>query len=408
MYNIIVDLLQRFGFRYNLETLAIIATIILAILACIVARYLVRLITTGIFKRVSTQKKSAWIDIFLRNRLFHKVSNLVIPIVIYLFTREVYIAYVVWDIVVSILFIMVSLNVLDSILKCINDIYCLRTVSKTIPIKGILQTIEVIAFVIGGILIISTIVQMNPAALIGSLGAMTAIMTIVFKDAILGFVAGIQLTALDMVHIDDIIDMPSQNLSGKVTEITMTTVKLEGFDKMIISVPAYTLVSEVFINRRGMEDAGIRRIMRSFRINAADICICDDAMIEKYKKIGILNDYIERKTKEIESHNKNLEWDLSENTNGRRMTNIGVFRAYITAYLRSHERIDQNSTLIVRQLEPDERGIPFELIAFTNTTDLGEYESIQSDIFDHIYAIISEFGLSLYQAPSGKDFSELQ
>jgi miniconductance mechanosensitive channel len=408
MYNIIVDILQRFGFGNNLETLAIVATIILAVLACVVARYLVRLIVTGIFKGISAQKKSAWIDIFLRNRLFHKVSNLVIPIVIFLFTREVYIAYIVWDIVVSILFILVSLNVLHSILKCINDIYCLRTVSKTIPIKGILQTIEVIAFVIGGILIISTIVQMNPTALIGSLGAMTAIMTIVFKDAILGFVAGIQLTAIDMVHIDDIIDMPSRNLSGKVTEITVTTVKLESFDKTTISVPAYTLVSEVFINRRGMENAGVRRIRRSFRINAADICVCDDAMIEKYKKIGILSDYIEEKTKEIESYNKNLEWDLSENANGRRMTNIGLFRAYITAYLRNHERVDQNNTLIVRQLEPDDRGIPFELIVFTNTTDFGDHENTQSDIFDHIFAIISEFDLSLYQAPSGKDFSELR
>ena len=408
MYSITADLLQRVGISYNLEIYAGIVTVFLGVLACLVARYLVREITSGIFKRINKQKETAWIDIFLRNKLFHKISNLAIPIIIFLFTRELYIAFIVWDIVITIMFILVTLHVLDAILKCINEIYCLRSVSKTIPIKGILQTIEVIAFVIGGILIISTIVRMNPTALIGSLGAMTAIMTIVFKDAILGFVAGIQLTAIDLVHIDDIIDMPAQNLSGKVTEITMTTVILENFDKTIIAVPAYTLVSETFINRRGMVDAGVRRIKRSFRINAADICICDDVMIEKFKKIGILNDYIEEKAKEIEFYNSNIEWDLSESANGRRMTNIGVFRAYITAYLRNHERIDQNSMLMVRQLEPDDRGIPFEVIAFTDTTEIVAYENIQSEIFDHIYAIISEFGLCLYQAPSGKDFSELR
>ena len=403
MHERISGLLYRFNIVQHNEIFSVILTVLVAVFVCVAARFLVRFITVGIFKRIRRRKASAWIDIFLKNRLFHRTSNLAIPIVIYIFSYQIWEVVAFWHITITIYLILVALYVIDSLLKCINDIYSLREISKNIPIKGFLQTAEVIVFVIGGILIISTIVGMNPTALIGSLGAMTAIITIVFKDAILGFVAGIQLTAIDLVRIDDTVELPSQSIIGKVTEISLTTVKLENFNKTITSVPAYTLVSEIFVNRRGMLEAGVRQIKRSFKIDAMSVKICDDAMLEKYRKIELLREYIENRQLEIENHNQHLNCDLSEPANGRRMTNIGVFRQYVTAYLKAHKCINQDNTLMVRQLEADEKGIPFQIYAFTNTTDMVEYESIQADIFDHIYAVVSEFNLVLYQTPSGKD-----
>ena len=401
MHERISGLLYRSNIvQYN-EIFAVILTVLTAALACVAVRFLVRSITVGIFKKIRRRKASAWIDIFLKNRLFHRASNLAIPIVIYIFSYQLWALFRFWHIIITIYLILVALYVIDSLLKCINDIYSLREVSKNVPIKGFLQTVEVVVFIIGGILIISTIMNMNPAALIGSLGAMTAIITIVFKDAILGFVAGIQLTAIDLVRIDDTIEIPGKSIIGKVTEISLTTVKLENFNKTITSVPAYTLVSEVFVNRRGMLEAGVRQIKRSFKIDAMSVKICDDVMIEKYRKIELLREYIENRQLEIENHNKSLTCDLSEVVNCRAMTNIGVFREYITAYLKNHKNINQDHTLMARQLEADEKGIPFQIYAFTNTADMVEYESIQSDIFDHIYATISEFDLVIKQDFAG-------
>jgi len=262
-------------------------------------------------------------------------------------------------------------------------------------------------FIIGGVIIISAVVGRSPAALLGSIGAMTAITSIVFKDAILGFVAGIQLTANDMIRIGDVIEMPGRSILGTVTDISLTTVKIQDFDKTIVSVPAYALVSEAFVNRRGMIDAGARRIKRSFNIDATGILLCDEQMIEKFKNIALIKNYILDKLEDIEKSNSKLDCDMSEKTNGRRMTNIGVFRAYITEYLKNNINLHQDMPLFVRQLEPNEKGIPFEIYAFTKTTELIEYEGIQSDIFDHIYAIISEFNLKLYQNPSSNDILKI-
>ena len=407
MHEQISVLLYRFNIIENNELFTVIFTILIAIIACAAARYLVRYITVGIFKRIHHRTQSAWIEIFLKNRLFHKASHLAIPIVVFFFAHQIWDDFVVWHIVIIVSLILISLYVIDSLLKCVHDIYNLREVSKNIPIKGFLQTIEVIVFIIGGILIISTIMDMNPAAIIGSLGAMTAIITIVFKDAIMGFVAGVQLTAIDLVRIGDIIEIPNKTHMGTVTEISLTTVKLLATDKTIVSIPAYTLVSEIFVNRRGMFDAGVRRIKRSFKIDATSIRICDEAMIENFRKIKLLEEYIENIQKEIEDHNSSQNCDLTRPANCRVLTNIGVFRQYIIAYLKSHKDINQDNTLMVRHHEAEEKGIPIQIYCFTNTANVVEYESIQSDIFEHIYAILSEFDLVLYQNPSGTDFKRI-
>jgi len=407
MYSYTVELLQWFGFNNNTDTFAFMLCIFAGILTCIAVRFIVRLIMVSFFNKLNENKTIPWIGILLKNKFFDKASNLAIPVIISIFSSDMAGEYIIWDIVVKLSLIIIVLYVLDSLIKSINNIYELREISKNIPLRGFLQVIEIIIFITGGIIFISVILQMNPAALLGSLGAMTAITSIIFKDALLGFVAGIQLTAIDMVRIDDVIEMPQHSIMGRVIEISLTTVKVEDFDKNIVSVPAYTLVSEIFINRRGMLKAGVRRIKRSFKIDAMSVCVCDGAMIDKFKKITLLKDYIENKLADIQNHNNNLACDLSEKTNGRRMTNIGVFRAYITVYLKNHRKINQESTLMVRQLEANDNGIPFEVYAFANTTDWAEFEGIQSDIFDHIYAVIQEFGLVLYQNPSSSDIRKI-
>ena len=383
MYYYTIELLKSLGFSNNLDTAALLLSILAGLLAYIAVRFIIRFTIASFFRKLSTRKEYPWMGVLIKNKVLSKASTLTIPIIISIFSSDVAQEHVAWGIVVKLSLIVTVLYVLHSLVRSANDIYELRDISKNVPLRGLLQIIEIIFFLIGGILTISVILQMNPSALLGSLGAMTAITTLIFKDAILGFVAGIQLSAIDMVRIGDVIEMPQHSVFGTVIEISLTTVKVEEFDKTIVSVPAYNLVSETFINRRGILAAGMRRIKRSFNIDATGVGICDRVMVEKFKSAAFLADYIEKRMPEIE--------------NGRPMTNIEVFRAYIAAYLKNHSSINQEAMLMVRQLEAHDKGIPIEVYAFVNTTDWAEFESIQSDIFDHIYAVIHEFDLSLYQ-----------
>jgi len=361
MYFYTAGLIQRLGFSSNIETLAIFFSIFAGVLAYIAVRFIVRFTIVRFLKKLRKDKEILWADALLKNNCFGKAAALTIPVIISLFTSDIVHEHLAWNIIVKLSLIITILYVLDSLLKCINDIYELRVINKNVPLKGLLQAVEIIIFIVGGIIFISVILQMNPAALLGSLGAMTAITTLIFKDAILGFVAGIQLSANDLVRIGDVIEMPRHGIFGTVTEISLTTVKVEEFDNTIVSVPSYTLVSETFINRRGILAAGMRRMKRSFGIDATSVRMVND---------------------------------------GRHKTNLEAFRAYLTDYLKSHSRINQEAMLIVRQLEAGDKGIPLEVYAFVNTTDWVEFENIQSDIFDHIYAVIPEFGLALYQSLS--------
>ena len=232
---------------------------------------------------------------------------------------------------------------------------------------------------------------------------MTAVVLLIFQDSILGLVAGIQLAANDMVRIGDWIEMPKYNADGDVIEITLTTVKVENFDKTITTVPPHALVKDSFRNWRGMQETGGRRIMRSIYIDTSSICFCSDEMIESYKDIEILKNYINSRYVEINEYNRTHEIDDKNPVNGRHMTNVGTFRAYIIEYLRNHSQIHQDMIQMVRQLPPKEHGLPIELYMFTKTTDWAEYETIQADIFDHLLAVAPLFGLRVFQNPSGYD-----
>jgi miniconductance mechanosensitive channel len=236
---------------------------------------------------------------------------------------------------------------------------------------------------------------------------MAAVLILVFRDTILGFVASIQLSANNMVKPGDWIEMPSHNADGTVLDISLNTVKVQNWDKTIATVPTYALVSESFRNWKGMEESGGRRIKRSINIDMNSVCFVDDKMAERFKKIQVLKDYVVNREEEIKKYNEENKIDGSVVVNGRRMTNLGTFRKYVEEYLLQHPKIHNDMTFLVRQLQPDERGLPIEIYVFSNDQAWANYEAIQADIFDHILAVIPQFDLRVFQSPSGRDFQNL-
>ena len=255
------------------------------------------------------------------------------------------------------------------------------------------------------VLIVAVLIERSPVLLLSGLGAMTAVLILVFKDTILSLVASVQLTSLDMIRVGDWIEMPSCNADGDVVDIALHTVKVQNWDKTITTIPTLKLISESFKNWRGMSLSGGRRIKRNLHIDLSSIRFLTDAEIERFRQFKLLEDYIARKEKELADYNDAV--GESDNANLRRLTNVGTFRAYVFNYLKHHPKIHDEMTLLVRQLQPSPQGLPLEIYAFTNITDWSIYEDIQSDIFDHLMAIIGEFGLRTYQQPSGEDIVAL-
>ena len=227
---------------------------------------------------------------------------------------------------------------------------------------------------------------------------------LVFRDSILGFVAGIQLAANRMVSVGDWIEMPAYGADGDVLEVALTTVKVQNWDKTITTIPTYALISESFKNWRGMSESGGRRIKRSVSIDMSSIKFCDLEMLERFEKIQYISGYIEQKKNELKDFNRAMSVDTASLVNGRRMTNIGTFRAYVQAYLQNHPKINKDMTFLIRQLPPTENGLPIEIYVFSNDKVWANYEAIQADIFDHVLAVVPEFDLRVYQNPTGADF----
>ncbi|ATG17033.1 mechanosensitive ion channel [Providencia alcalifaciens] len=281
----------------------------------------------------------------------------------------------------------------------------LQRAAKTahLPLRGIFQSIKLIATVLISIMIIALLIGKSPLIILSGLGAMTAVMMLVFKDPIMGLVAGIQLSANNMVNIGDWLEMPKYGADGAVIDIGLTTVKVRNWDNTVTTIPTYALISDSFKNWKGMTESGGRRIKRSLRIDANSIHFLQPEEIKNLEKANLLEPYLDQKVSEIQVYNSALPEDKATPLNQRRLTNIGTFRAYVEAYLRAHPQIHKNMTIMVRQLESDSNGIPIEIYAFTNTTVWLEYERIQSDIFDHIFSILPQFNLHIHQSPTGND-----
>ncbi len=391
-------------------TLARIIAITLVIVLSVIANYVAkRLILRGLSNIIS-RTKTKWDDILLKRKIFNKLSHFAPALVIY------FMAPIVLDgydqsiaFITNALFIymiVIGILVIDSFLDAVLEIYRTFKVAKEIPIKGFIQVLKIVVIFIGGIFILSMILKKTPLYLLSGLGAITAVLMLIFRDSILGFVAGIQLISNKMVARGDWIEMPKYGADGDVLDVSLTTVKVSNWDKTITTIPTYALISESFKNWRGMQVSGGRRIKRAVYIDVNTIKFCDEDMLNRFSKIRYISEYIEKKKQEITKYNIERKVDDSDLVNRRRLTNIGTFRAYVIAYLRNHPMINQDMTFLIRQLALADHGLPIEIYVFCKDKVWANYESIQADIFDHILAIIPEFDLKIFQIPSGSDFSE--
>ncbi len=389
------------------ESLEVVIILFLAGLSYFIAKLLI----THFVHILVKKSKTNWDDILADRKVFNRISYLAPAILIY---KLIPLALPDLETTVSIVqgslniyMTVVFIGIMLSVLNGVNDIYQTYDISRERPIKGFIQVLQIIFIILGIIVVISIIRNESPTALLVGLGTLSAVLMLVFKDPILGFVGGIQLTANNMVRINDWISMPKYGADGSVIDITLTTVKVQNWDKTITTIPTYALVNDYFQNWRGMEESGGRRIKRSINIDMSSVKFCTPEMLEKFKKFQSVSAYVEKRDKEIAAYNEEYKIDNSVLVNGRRQTNLGIFRAYMKQYLRNKPEINADMTFLVRQLQPTEFGIPIEIYVFSRIQEWAKYEDIQSDIFDHIIAAVPHFDLQIFQSPAGSDFKAL-
>jgi len=367
----------------------------------IAKRYLTRTIYA-----LLTRARPEWSQYLKKHQVIKKLSHIAPAILIYVIIPLVepnpsaFVSSLI-QLIMKLTFcyvVIICLSVLNALLNTILDIYRQFEIADRRPIRSYVQLVKIIIFTIAIIIIVSVLLNRSPLAFFAGLGTLTAIIMLVFKDSLLGFVASIQLSINDMVRIGDWIDLPEYKASGDIIDISLSTVKVQNFDKTITTIPTYALLTAGVKNWRGMAESGGRRIKRAIYIDFETIRFCDNDMLERFSKIQFLSNYIKDKTQAIQATNQNLEPSQSAlYANKRSLTNIGVFRAYLEFYLQHHPNVRKDYTLLIRQLQPTEKGLPLEIYAFVNDTNWINYETVQSDIFDHIFAVVHEFNLAIYQ-----------
>ncbi|MGB3649368.1 MAG: mechanosensitive ion channel family protein [Desulfobulbales bacterium] len=391
--------------------IGITATIILILLLAYASYWITKRYMVHAIEIIFQRSKNTWDDALVQHGFVRRLSLLMPIIVVYMsadlmlpgqaMTSELF------KRLAMVFFVFAGVWMLDAILLAIREIYNKSDVSFRRPIRGYLDGIKIIAYAMAGIFIVSILTGKSPWGVLSILGGFTVVLMLVFKDTILGFVASIQLSGHDMVRVGDWIEMPKYGADGDVINVTIHTVKVRNWDKTITTIPTYSLVSDAFKNWRGMSESGGRRIKRALHIDMSSIKFCTDEMLERFRKFDLIKHYITEKQKEIAIYNKEHTSNPEQLINGRRQTNIGVFRAYIIAYLKNHPKIHQSMTFLVRHLEPTQYGLPVQIYVFSNDQVWANYEAIQADVFDHLLAAVPEFNLRLFQNPSGYDFSRL-
>ena len=374
----------------------------------IASRVLLRLVHS-----VAERSLQTWDDALVRHRVGAKLAQLIPAFVIYLGVDVLpsineSLEALILNVTSAYMIVVVAITII-AILNAINDIYESNPEARQRPIKGFIQLVQLAVLIMGGLLFVAALLDRSPVLLLSGFGAMTAILLLVFKDTLLSLVASVQLTAQDMVRVGDWIEVPQFGADGDVVDVELHTIKVQNWDKTITTIPTHRLISDSFKNWRGMSASGGRRIKRAIYLDASSIHFLTADVVERCKRFLLLEDYIGDKENELAEYNRKLEGltaiEREAAVNMRRLTNIGTFRAYTRHYLERHPRIRQDMTLLVRQLSPGPQGVPIEIYCFTTTTAWGEYEDIQADIFDHLLAIVPEFGLRLFQQPAGTEFS---
>ncbi|MGV0756221.1 mechanosensitive ion channel family protein [Empedobacter brevis] len=412
LYRTTLELISTFGFSSYSTT--IITTLVLSIALVIilyVIDFLFRKVLLLVLTNVIRKSKTKIDDLLVKNKVLQFVTHIVpiivaqeaIPLIFKGFPNWIKIAMQITDVA-----LVVAIGLLFSaVFKTFRDFLRSKKSFADKPIDSYLQVMNISLFFVCGILIFSIVTGKSPLTFLVSLGAASAILMLVFKDSILGFVASIQVSMNDMVRVGDWIEMTKYGADGTVIEINLGSVKVQNFDKTITTIPTYALVSDSFRNYRGMQNAGGRRIKRSINIKMNSIRFVTEEEIEELKKIKMLYDFIVDRSSEIEQYNRSNKVDPTVWANGRRMTNIGLFRQYIKTYTYNSPKIRKDLMFEVRQLQPTEHGLPIELFMFTNTTVWNEYEVIMADIFDHIIAVVPFFHLEIFESPSSNDMRKI-
>ncbi|MEW7313950.1 mechanosensitive ion channel family protein [Buttiauxella gaviniae] len=402
----LVSLLSEFGIVIDQTTSLFIVLGIIFVFALLVHFILHRIVLRAFEKRARSSQH-LWLQIITENKLFHRLAStlqgIIVNIQAVLWLQKGSDISTILIIGAQLWIMLFSLLALFSLLDVIYNFSQKFTLASNIPLKGIFQGVKLISSIVIGIMIISRIIGQSPAILISGLGAMAAVLMLVFKDPILGLVAGIQLSANRMLKLGDWLEMPKYGADGAVTDIGLTTVKVRNWDNTITTIPTYALVSDAFKNWSGMSQSGGRRIKRSINIDTTSIHFLSPEEIARLMQARLLKPYMDSRSKEIEDYNRTHNSDGISVLNARSMTNVGTFRVYLNEYLKNHPHIRKDMTLMVRQLAPGAEGLPIEIYAFTNTVVWLEYEAIQADIFEHIFAVVDQFGLRVHQAPTGND-----
>ena len=388
------------------ELMMLIALILLSVLGYFVVKKIMELLLIPLVKKSDNKID----DLLIKHHFFNKVSYLVPAWILYAFNDNIISNLAVNDLIHTFIegfFVINVVLLVNSILSTINDLYDQFDYARDHPMKAVFQVLKILSWVVGGLMIIGVILEKDLSALVVSLGAVSAILLLVFKDPILGLVGGFQLIFNKMLSIGDWIEMPKFGADGTVLEINLTTVKVQNWDKTVVTLPTYNLITDSFKNWKGMEESGGRRIKRSIHLDMDSVKFVDQVFLDKMNKIQVLKPYLERKEKELQDFNVHQETESSSIINGRRQTNIGIFRAYLESYLHNRTDVRNDMTFLIRQLQSTDKGLPIEIYIFVKTIEWAEYEAIQADIFDHVMAALPEFDLRVFQLPNNSGFQLL-
>ncbi len=408
--NLVYEALVALGVgKESAGELSMVALMLLIVVGAGIVYWVLRNYLLGLIHRVTIKTSNQWDDALMEARVFHRILRLIpLTFILVCLERTLPGGFALLKRILFALIILVAARSIEAFLNAFSDIYHRNGAASRKPIRPLFQALLIILYLFAGIFIISVLLDKSPWKLFGLMGGLTAVTMLVFKDTILGFVAGIQLGANDMVREGDWIEMPKYGADGDVIEVAVNTVKVRNWDKTISTIPTYALISDSFKNWRGMSESGGRRIKRNICIDMNTVKFADEPMLEKFKSMALLKEYVAKTQEEIDAENAEKKLDLSATVvNGRRQTNLGIFRAYLIHYLRNHPKIHKEMTFLVRHLQPTPQGLPIEIYVFSSDKVWANYEAIQSDIFDHILAAIPEFGLRVFQQPSGADVAAL-
>ncbi|UTW61450.1 mechanosensitive ion channel [bacterium SCSIO 12741] len=381
--------------------------LIVVLFSTVIRSYLLKLIN-----KATAKSPTSYDDILAQNKVFRRASLLIPALCIYLFDDFIFAQYPglirLFRGIANVYSVVIIAWVIDALLKSVQHVMETRKAFENKPLTSYRQLVSILNYGVAIILVISIIIDRSPMYLLSALGAATAVLLLLFRDSLLGFTASIQLASNDMIRVGDWITVKAYGADGTVTEINLSTVKVINFDNTISTVPTYSLISNSFVNWRGMQTSGGRRIKRALNIHTGSIQMCTPQMLEDFKRIKLIQPYIEEKSAEIEQFNTQGGVSKEVLVNGRNLTNIGLFRKYTELYLAQNPNINQDLTLMVRQLSPTAEGLPLEVYCFSRNKDWVVYEGIMADIFDHLLAVAPYFHLEVFQNPSGTDFHQLQ